>query len=292
MMRRWNLFQLLAWSMMGLGLLMGLVFPWFSLAMGVPRPLALSGEFILACTLAGIIVGGLNFALTKHVVSPRLRQLIEGMHSVSDGMKQATYTGNWGDCDVLSAHLPAQTQDDLGALARSYNTLLDALCASYQMHDVVKVFTRILSSKLDMDEMAQQALQLLLTNCHCDGGALLIQHRDGWQTAAAIRLSNPAALTETATFQTLIREQKIHCIHLPKDGIFLDGILAQFVPADVMLAPIIHHEVVLGWVVLASQKDLGVESSRMLASLVNPLGMALNNAVLYADLQSQVRSFL
>ncbi len=46
--------------MMGLGLMIGIIFPFFALWMGIPRNFVMTPWFFLACIVAGIIVGALK----------------------------------------------------------------------------------------------------------------------------------------------------------------------------------------------------------------------------------------
>lgn len=68
-----SVFWDLAVWMIGLGLLAGLSFPPFVLLLGLQSDQVLTVPFFLATMLAGLLVGGANFALSRAVVGRRLR---------------------------------------------------------------------------------------------------------------------------------------------------------------------------------------------------------------------------
>ena len=68
-----KVFTDLAIWMTGLGLLMGVVFPFFVMAFGVPSTYVLSAKFFFATIGAGLVVGATNHFLSRAVVGSRLR---------------------------------------------------------------------------------------------------------------------------------------------------------------------------------------------------------------------------
>ena len=59
--------DLMIW-MVGLGLLMGVVFPFFVAIMGIPSHLVLTPWFFAACLLAGFLVGAISNASMMRMV--------------------------------------------------------------------------------------------------------------------------------------------------------------------------------------------------------------------------------
>ena len=67
-------FRVLAVCMIGLGVITGLVFPRFVVVIGVASAVQVDIlRFRIACLLAGLLVGGVNFLLVRIVVGRRLR---------------------------------------------------------------------------------------------------------------------------------------------------------------------------------------------------------------------------
>ena len=113
--------------MVGLGLATGVAFPPFVTLLGVPPAAASGGIFRIACLVAGFLVGGLNYWLTRLVVGRRVRVLSEQLQHVDHMVREATLTGDWSGLSLEAHHLPVDSDDDMGQMAASFNRLLDAL---------------------------------------------------------------------------------------------------------------------------------------------------------------------
>ena len=83
----------LAVWMAAFGLAVGLVFPAFSVSLGVPPAVAFRPLFQLGCLGAGLLVGLCNFALARSVVGTRLRRLAAGMSAVRASLATAMDSG-------------------------------------------------------------------------------------------------------------------------------------------------------------------------------------------------------
>lgn len=279
-----HVFRALAWGMVAMGVLMGAIFPLFVLLFGVAASVALSPTFIGATLVAGLVVGGLNFALASRIVRPRLVQLSEGMQQVRKVMDQAAFTGDWSACDPAVCLLKEQDEGELGAVADSYNALLYALHGAHMVEGRIRSFTQTLSSRLDLSELGDQALTLLQEISGSQGGAIVMDRQGEWKLLVAHGLSEPERIVESQVFQGREEDAVQRRIILPP-GVTVDAVLTHFIPADVLLTPILHHGLVLGWVVLASSTPFAEEVPRLLPLLMQGLGLALNNAVMHDDLQ-------
>ena len=127
----------LAIYMVGLGLLVGVVFPPFAVLLGVPVEDASRPTFVLACLLAGCLVGGLNHGLSRVVVGRRLGVLSARLRLVADTITQAGLTGEWGQITAQSSRIEVDSDDELGETAQAFNSLLDALAAGEHSRSLV-----------------------------------------------------------------------------------------------------------------------------------------------------------
>jgi diguanylate cyclase (GGDEF)-like protein/PAS domain S-box-containing protein len=115
----------LAVYMVGLGVGVGLVFPPFATALGVPASSAGRPLFRAACLGAGFLVGGLSYALCRWVVGGRLAVLCAHLRQVAHTITSASRTGDWSG--ALADRIAVDSDDQLGDAARAFNSLLDAL---------------------------------------------------------------------------------------------------------------------------------------------------------------------
>src|SRR5688572_33309382 len=83
--------------MVGLGLVMGVIFPPFVVLLGVPDTIAGRPVFRLACLSAGFLVGAMNYALVKGVVGGRMEILRGHLRAATDSITSATRSGDWSE---------------------------------------------------------------------------------------------------------------------------------------------------------------------------------------------------
>src|SRR5690554_6250394 len=72
----------LAIFMIGFGLIIGVVFPFFMLVMGIPKVYILTFGFALSCIIAGVVVGLVNIILAKTVVGSKIAMMADKMSLV------------------------------------------------------------------------------------------------------------------------------------------------------------------------------------------------------------------
>ncbi|MGB9803214.1 hypothetical protein [Desulfofundulus sp.] len=80
-----NLFRVLLLSMIVMGLLIGLVFPFFVEALGLPSGMVMRPSFFAACILAGLVVGEINYLLARFVLAAPLKALAGMAERVASG---------------------------------------------------------------------------------------------------------------------------------------------------------------------------------------------------------------
>ncbi|MBT8226783.1 MAG: methyl-accepting chemotaxis protein [Dactylosporangium sp.] len=132
--RRRSVFRAVAGGMAGLGFVAGLVFPGFVVLLGVPTRLALRPVFVGACLLAGMGVAVGNYALVRLVIGRRLRLLVTGMSALEENFRTPERAAAWdpAEAEASRCRLSAESRDEIGASARAFNRLFDALVASWR----------------------------------------------------------------------------------------------------------------------------------------------------------------
>src|SRR6266545_257155 len=122
-----KVFTDLAIWMMGFGLAIGLVFPPFCLLLGLPAARVLTPLFFASTLIAGVVVGAVNFELSRLVVGRRLRLLAARMGSVEQELAEAVFSHDWSSCDPERCALPVDSDDEVGASAGAFNRLIGTL---------------------------------------------------------------------------------------------------------------------------------------------------------------------
>ena len=111
--------------MVGLGLVVGLIFPPFAIVLGVPETIAERPVFRSACLLAGFLVGAMNYALCRGVVGGRMEILGGHLRSATSMITSATRSGDWSA--AVFERITVDSNDQIGEAGRAFNSLLGAV---------------------------------------------------------------------------------------------------------------------------------------------------------------------
>jgi two-component system, cell cycle response regulator len=274
--------DLLVW-MAGFGLLIGVAFPPAIVVLGVPAEHVLRPRFFAATITAGLFVGGMNLVLARSVVGRRLRQLTERMRYVSGVLEEATYTGDWTRCSPDECELEIDSADELGDAAGSFNQLLHALAGSRHVEQALGGYARTLATHLELDTLADAALHGALEHAGAEAGALLVVVDGDLRVQASHRMDG-SGLPASTLVSTVLRSPDVEVTELAHD-LVIDAAAVSFRPAAVAVAPVRFKDVPVGALVLAFAHAPTPDRVRLLCSLRDPTGVALNNALAHERFQ-------
>ena len=216
--------------MIGLGLLMGLVFPFFVVLMGIPAQAVLTPWFFAACMAAGLIVGAANVRLARVVVGRRLRILAEHMHHVANNLQEVADGSDLSRCNPDGCLLTVDSEDEIGESAQAFNHLVGTLALSLQTEAAVRTFTEMLASQLDVSDLTDRALHQLLEHTHAGAGAILVETEGEARIAVAHGIRSASAILTSDYVRQALRTEKRQSVLLPED-IVVEGVLTDFRPA-------------------------------------------------------------
>jgi two-component system, cell cycle response regulator len=277
-------FRDLAIFMIGFGVVVGIVFPFFVLVMGVPPQTALTLPFFAACLGAGVVVGAVNYALSRAVVGSRLKALAQAARQIEHNLLQM----NAGDTAAVAAstsvRLAVDSDDEIGESARAFNSLTETLAVSLEIQSAVRSFFESLTSALELEVLAGAAAGHFADHAGASAVAVLCDQGEGLRVVAHRGLTDPAAIESNTLAQTVLRTGRSMRVSTPED-ICLDGVVSQFRPREALVLPATYKGVPLGVIVLASEEPF-TQNERLCADLFSQaLGLALNNSFTHERLQ-------
>lgn len=278
-----RVFDDLAVWMIGLGLLIGAIFPFVIIPLGVPAAQTLRPGFFAATLTAGLIVGAANVALARGVVGGGLHGMAERMRYVADVIGEATYTDDWRRCSPDECELTVDSDDQLGHAAQSFNQLLHALARSRRIEQAMAGYTRAMASHLEIDTLCTAALEGLVEHSGADAGALCVV-REGVPRIEAVHRLDPNGLLASATVREALAAGQVTVLEVA-DEVTIDAAVVSFRPSAVVVAPIRVTDLPVAAVVLAFGRFPTPERLRLLENLCGPTGVALTNALAHERFQ-------
>jgi two-component system, cell cycle response regulator len=252
----------------GFGLVVGLVFPFFAIALGVPSPTALGSRFIAACVTAGLAVGGVNFALARWVVGARLRVLAARMSGVADSITDAMYQQEWSGCTERHCKVPEDSTDELGHVAEAFNHLIDALERFRWAQEAVVAVTATLGRHLRLADLAASCLRRVCEYTGADGAVLLAGAPGRFEEVGRVGAAGELhiAVDEAALGRGISRRT---C----GDG------------GETIEVPIEVNDMLVGIAVLTRRAPFEPAVERLLAAIRPSIGMALENVDAHARMR-------
>ncbi len=269
--------------MLGLGIAIGVAFPFVLPPLGIPAELTLRPTFFLATVVAGCLLAAANYRLARWVVGSRLDTLSRQMRRVSGVIGEATYSGDWAGCTPEACQLPVDSADEFGEGAASFNDLVSALAASREVQQAMTEHSRVLAEHLDLAEFTTAAQRSFLGASGAEAAAFAIV-RDGELEITAAHRVSALQLTENATVLAALATGSTMWMPVPAD-LDVDAALTTFRPATVAILPIPFRSVALGVVVLAFARTPSKDTALLVEAMRAPTGVALNNVISHERFQ-------
>jgi len=280
-----RVFTDLAIWMMGFGLLIGLVFPPFCLLLGLPAERVITPLFYASTLIAGLVVGAVNFELSRLVVGRRLRLLAEHMSSVEHQLAEAVFSHDWSACDPESCALPVDSDDEVGAGAGAFNRLIRTLARSHAVESAMRDFSAVLSTEFELEGLGNAALEGLLRHTSADAGAILVAREDRMEPLASYGLRETSGLAASDHVRRVLRLARTEQLQIQAPDMIVDSLLVGQPARGILVAPVTFKSVPLGAIILASTGQFDRDSVQLLEQLRADLGLAFNNALAHDRLE-------
>lgn len=270
--------------MVTLGLTVGFIFPPFMILLGVPEANVMTPLFYSASLLAGFFMGVMNFGLVHFVVRPHLKELAERMKLIKSTVNDKTYQESDVHCMGDSCFIQATSDDEFGDSARAFNEMVQALQSAHEVEFVYTSFSKALSSNLELDGLAKEAIHMLIEHTVCSAGGLYIEYEGDMKLVYAQGIVNAEQIANHELLHQAMNDTSIERITLP-ENIQVDGLLTRFRPQEIAIVPILFKQRHLGVFALASPVHINEQSVGMINMFRQGMGLALNNAIAHESLQ-------
>lgn len=279
-----RIFTDLAIWMALLGVLVGLVFPFFIQLFGVSKSIALQPVFIIGCVIAGILLAVMNHQLAKRVVGTRVRRLSEQMKHVEGILVSKQSGGECESCTPETCSITVDSEDELGNSADSFNRLIFTLSDVLGQQTDLQRFSELLTSHLELDVLCNETLQYLVEATKANGGVILTEHGGELKVISSYGIIRGEDTIVHSLLQQAMKRQKRQLISFP-DDIVMDGVLTQFRPREMVIEPILFKQVLIGFVVLAGAVTFLERDLKKLTTYGPILSVAFNNAITHQQMQ-------
>ena len=191
-----KVFSDLAIWMMGFGMLVGIIFPFFMVVLGMERAVAFTWWFFAVCITAGLFVGAVNIYLARIIVGSRILLLSKHMQTIESHLKSVAGKNERMDCTPDNCHIPVDSEDAIGRSSAAFNSLVTTLASSLQLEMEIRSFTRMLTSHLETNDLCKEALSSLLEMFSLPAGAILVESNGDLQLCSSSGLVESERIRE------------------------------------------------------------------------------------------------
>lgn len=263
-----------AYWMVGFGLLIGSLFPFFVIALGVPASTALTPIFFAASLGAGALAGLVNQAIARKVVGHRLEVLADSMAGVEQDLKAMIVSGDLARRSPGSVQLPVDSEDEIGKAAHAFNRLVESLTVATTAQATIREFSEMLTSELEPEDLARGALQRMLDAVGATGGLIRFEALGEPAVAVSIGLRDAESVATSTWVAAAVRTGRQQVI-VPTDG---DDVVIDPGFRQVLICPVVCKDLPSGFVVLATGRNFDEDGENLVEVLVRGLGLGLSNA--------------
>lgn len=269
--------------MVGIGVFIGIAFPFFIVSMGLPSKFIMNDRFFLFCILAGIFVAIMNIIIMKLIILKKVHILSENMKEVESIIKKRCIDKDfvW---EVNSFLLEENSKDTMGECNRSFNNLIISLFHALKLESDLHSFATMLSKHLELDVLSSKALHLLMESLSSDGGVFLNEKNGELFVSCNVGIKTTASISKNELIAQVIKYRQTLFIEA-NENICLEGIGFPEIPKNVIIHPIVYKDTTLGVIILSRTKIFSIEEITKLDILCMSLSIALENATAHHQLQ-------
>ena len=279
-----KVFTDLAIFMMSFGVVIGVIFPLFMLIIGIPREYVITPMFLTACMLAGGIVGAVNILLARMIVGRRLRLLADKMSYIDGKLASGLTPEELAECTQEHCMLTVDSEDEIGESSKAFNDLVHTLTVSKSNEHAVKEFNEMLSSQLELEQLAMNALRQITGFMGAAAGAILFEQGGDLHLAASLNIKDSDRLVDHDSVLSVLSMRKgiVETIH---QQIVIESSLVEFVPVETRIDPLLYKGLPVGIIIIAASQVMNAENDYGYELFLRGLSMALRNALMYEQLQ-------
>lgn len=270
--------------MVGFGILIGIMFPFFIVIMGIPSELILNLRFFAYCVIAGIIVAIMNITIVEVIIIHRI-------HILSQHMKEVENTLNTGCIkkgyryEPDSFLLREDSDDTLGECIKAFNKLIISLSHALKLRSDLHSFTSMLSKHMEINILSDKALNLLIEYLSAEGGLLLYKQNGQLLVTSFSGIMANQDIAKNSYILQAMNEGRAQIIEVQEECLCLKGMEFEYIPKNIIFQPITYEDMPIGVIILSRSILFCGEDMNKLDIFGMSLSMAMENAITHNQIQ-------
>ena len=279
-----KIFSDLAIYMISFGILIGVIFPFFSILLGVSKTIALTTIYFIACSLAGVLVGIINIILARKTVGSKIKILSKKMKFVQNMLLDKRNGAKVADCNTESCMIEIDSEDELGESAESFNLLVKTLSDVLETHSDIQIFSELLTSNLELDILSSKTLEYMLKHTEANGGAVIIEKNGELVIESFDSIKDPKCIESNKLVLKTIEKLERQYIKYPSE-IIMNGVVVDYKPSEMLIEPIVYKGLLLGVLLLVTSTSFSSLTLEKITFFNQSLSLAFKNSITHDQMQ-------
>lgn len=243
--------------MVGFGLLIGIVFPFFvKFVLDLPSSKVLTPNFFAMCIVAGLLVGGFNFYVFKSVFYDFLESISAKLTAFREKLSTARRE-EAVECRGEDCLITVKSDDPIvGNITQSFNDFIVTIQNSMRAELITNRFLEDLKAGLSVKDIADVVLDAFVKYFGGEGGCIIGYDRGEFELLKTMHTSVELdSLDHDEMYRIMDARTAVVHQDLYKNAIKLNIIVGEVTPNSVAFIPLKYQDQNIGVAILLSRND-------------------------------------
>ena len=242
--------------MVGFGIVIGIVFPffvWFVLKLAPHQVLTL--KFFSMCISAGLLVGAFNFFVFKHVIYDFLESISLKLKAFQEKLSSARQQEAI-ECNSEECLITVKSGDPIvGDITNSFNAFIMTIQDFMRAEMITNRFLEDLKQGLSVKDIADVLLDAFVQYFGGDGGCIIGYDRGEFGILKSLHtIIDLEALDQNELYQIMNARDCVVHEQLAEDKVRLNVIVGDYAPNSIVFIPLKYQNQNIGIAILLAKE--------------------------------------
>ncbi len=241
--------------MAGFGLVIGIVFPFFvKFVLGLPAHQVLTVKFFFMCITAGLLVGGFNYLVFKHVIYDFLETISSKLTSFREKLSLAS-RDHAVECSAEECLITVKSNDPIvGNITNAFNDFITTIQNSMRAELITNRFLEDLKEGLSVKDIADVVLDSFLKYFDGDGGCIISYERGEFNLLKSLHaVVDLESIDTNELYHVMDGRDSTEFNELTANSVKLNIVVGEFTPNAIAFIPLKYQDQNIGIAILASK---------------------------------------
>lgn len=243
--------------MVGFGIVIGVVFPFFvKFVLDLPSTKVLTPDFFAMCIFAGLLVGGFNFMVFKHVIYDFLETISSKLSAFREKLSLVQREAAV-ECKEEECLITIKSGDPIvGNITNSFNDFIITIQNSMRAELITNRFLEDLKAGLSVRDIADIVLDAFVQYFGGDGGCIIGYDRGEFEVLKSMHaVVELGSLDKDELYRVMDARKSVVHERLNDNPVRLNIVIGETIPNSVAFIPLSYQDQNIGVAILLAKKE-------------------------------------